>query len=64
MVAPNAKPAPHQFIVVKKFKTVNTQPKRNALKPDEFSWLENLMPIANSFAPAVPGPGSALATLS
>lgn len=64
MVAPNARAAPHKYIIVKKFKTLNSQPARNALKPDEFSWIENLMPIGNGFVPMVPGPDSAIATIS
>jgi hypothetical protein len=50
--------------VVKKFKTINSQPARNALKQEEFSWIENLMPIGNGFVPMVPGPDTAIATLA
>lgn len=64
MVAPSSRPAPHKYIVMKKFKALNSQPKRNALKPEEFSWIENLMPIGNSFAPAIPGPAAPLATFT
>lgn len=63
MVSPASRPAPHKYIVVKKFKTLNSQPARNALKPEEFSWIENFMPIGNGFAPMVPGPAGALATI-
>ena len=55
--------AEHKFIALKKFKSVNTQPSREALKEDEFAWLENLMPIGDAFAEAVPGPGAAVATV-
>ena len=64
MVSPASRPAPHKYIVVKKFKTLNSQPARNALKPEEFSWIENLMPIGNGFIPMVPGPNTALATIN
>ena len=56
--------SPHKAANFRKFKTVNTQPSRTALKPDEYAWLENLMPIGDANLPAVPGPDTALVTLS
>jgi len=54
----------HEYFALKKFGSVNTQPSRTALKEDEFSWLENFMPIGDSYAPSVPAPDTATATLS
>lgn len=54
----------HKFLALKKFRTINTQPSREALKEDEFAWLENLMPIGDAFAQTVPGPGAAAATVT
>lgn len=56
--------AKHDYIVLKKFKTINTQPSRTALEEQDFAWLENLMPIGDAYAPAVPAPDTATATLS
>src|SRR5690348_749620 len=58
-----AAPGEHKFVALKKFRSINTQPSREALKEDEFSWIENLMPIGDAFAQAVPGPGTAVATV-
>lgn len=52
----------HEYLVLKKFRTLNTQPSREALKEDEFAWLENLMPIGDAFVKAVPQAGDPIAT--
>lgn len=54
----------HQYLILKKVKGVNTQPSREALGPDEFAWLENLMPIGDAFIKAVPAPATATATIT
>lgn len=56
MAAPDARAAEHKYLQIQQFRTVNTQPSRTAIEQDEFSWLENLMPIGDAFAPVVPGP--------
>ena len=40
--------------VMRDFKGVNTQANRIGVDPDEFSWLENAMPIGNANLKAVP----------
>ena len=40
----------------KDFGGVNTQASRQAIKDDEFSWLENIIPIGHGHAKVVPGP--------
>ena len=54
----------HEYLILKKFKGVNTQPSREAIGQDEFSWLENYMPIGDAFIQAVPAPGTATATVT
>src|SRR5512146_1375063 len=54
----------HEYLTFKEFQGVDTQPSRTALAKDKFHWLENLMPIGDSYAPAVPAPATATATIS
>ena len=42
------------YAVVKNFTTLNTKANRTAIKDDEFSWLENVMPIGYGNMKAVP----------
>ena len=46
------------------FKGVNTQAARQSIGDDEFSWLENVVPIGFGNLRALPGPSTALATWS
>lgn len=64
MAAPDAREAPHKYLQIQQFRTLNSQPSRTAIEQDEFSWLENLMPIGDAYAPVVPGPGATLASLN
>lgn len=53
-----------KFIVLKQVgKGINTQPSRTALKPEEYAWMENLMPIGDGYIPAVPAQATATATI-
>ena len=45
------------------FGGMNTQPDRKMIGEEEFSWLENVMPIGHGNMRAVPAPSAALATL-
>lgn len=54
----------HEFLILKKVKGVNTQPSREAIGPDEYSWLENMMPIGDAFIKAVPAQATATATIT
>jgi hypothetical protein len=54
----------HEYLVLKKFRSLNTQPAREALAEDEFAWLENIMPIGNAFAKVVPQVGAPIATVT
>lgn len=54
----------HEYLALKEFGGVDTQPSRTALAQDKFHWLENLMPIGNAFAPAVYAPQTATATIT
>lgn len=54
----------HEYLILKKVKGVNTQPSREALGPDEFAWLENIMPIGDAFLKAVPAQATATATIT
>ena len=60
----NRPETPHKYAVFKEFGTVNTQAKRTGLKQNEFAWLENFIPIGDGYLPAIPGPGTAIATVS
>lgn len=42
------------------FAAMNTQAARQALKPEEFAWLENLMPLGHGNLKIVPGPSAPL----
>ena len=64
MAAPDAREAPHKYLQIQQFRTLNSQPSRTAIEQDEFAWLENLMPIGDAYAPVVPGPGATLASLN
>ena len=46
----------HDFHVTKDFAGVNTKANRTAIKEDEFSWLENAMPIGHGNLKIVPAP--------
>ena len=46
------------------FKGVNTQADRKVIEDDQFSWLENVMPIGFGNAKSVPAPSAAVATLA
>ena len=52
----------HHYLVLKKFKGLNSQPSREALPEEEFAWIENLMPIGDAFMQVVPQVGSSIAT--
>ena len=54
----------HEYLVLKEIKTINTQPSREALGPEDAYWLENLMPIGQSYIPAVPQVGASMTTLT
>ena len=42
------------YAVVKNFTTLNTKANRTAIKDDEFSWIENVMPVGYGNLRAVP----------
>lgn len=44
----------HRYQVAKEFKGVNTKANRTAIKDEEFSWLENMMPIGFGNLKSVP----------
>lgn len=48
--------------VFREFGGINTQAARQAIKDDEFAWLENVIPIGYANAKVVPAPSSTLAT--
>jgi hypothetical protein len=54
----------HEFLILKKFRSLNTQPSREALAEDEFAWNENIMPIGNAYMKVVPQVGGAIATVT
>jgi hypothetical protein len=54
----------HEYLVLKKFRSLNTQPAREALAEDEFSWIENMMPIGNAYIKVVPQVGASIATVT
>lgn len=58
------KEAKHDYLVLKKVKGINTQPSREAIGEDEYSWIENMMPIGDAFIKAVPQVGNATATVT
>lgn len=63
-MAVDKKETQHQFLALKVFKTINTQPSREAVPQDEAAWIENFMPIGDGFYPAVPQVGHSIATLT
>ncbi len=54
----------HDYLVLKKVRGVNTQPSREAIAEDEFSWLENAMPSGDAFIQTVPQVGTPTATVT
>lgn len=54
----------HHYLVLKKFKGLNSQPSREALSESEFAWIENLMPIGDAFMQVVPQVGASIATFA
>ncbi len=48
---------------LREFGGVNTQAARQTIKDDEFSWLEDVMPIGFGNMPVVPGPSASFATI-
>lgn len=50
--------------VVKEFAGVNTQAGRTAIAPEQFAWLENVMPLGFANLQAVPFQGSPVATIA
>lgn len=63
MAAPDARETPHKYLAVREFGSINSQPSRTALEQNEFAWIENLMPIEDANAAAVPAPGAPIALL-
>ena len=49
--------------VFRDFGGINTQAKRQAIKADEFAWIENIMPIGHGNALIVPARSAALAAV-
>lgn len=57
MAAPSSfKDTKKEYVSLKNFKGVDTKSGRTTINQDEFSWLENAMPIGNGNLRAVPGP--------
>jgi hypothetical protein len=56
--------AESKFIVFEQFEKMNTQSVRQALNEKELAWLENLQPIAPNNLTTVPGPLTALTSIS
>ncbi len=61
-MAPGQIPAENK--IFRDFKGLNTQAARQAINDDEFSWLENVMPIGPANMPALYQISAALATLA
>lgn len=59
-----AQRAASKFIVFEQFEKMNTQSVRQALSEKELSWLENLQPVAPNNLTTVPGPATALTSIS
>ncbi|HEX8838355.1 MAG TPA: hypothetical protein VF748_15535 [Candidatus Acidoferrum sp.] len=55
--------AASKFIIFENFEKLNTQEARQALKESEFSWVENLQPVASNNWATVPGPAASRITL-
>ena len=62
-LAPTGYEAGEQTFIVRDFKGVNIQANRTGLEEEEFSWLENVMPIGHANLRCVPQQGTPLATL-
>lgn len=56
--------ANHRFFMWKEFRSINTQPSREAVPEQDFAWIENLMPIGNAYMPAVAQAGASIATIT
>lgn len=54
----------HEYLVLKKYKGINTAPSREALSEDEFAWLENAIPTGDAFLQTVPTIATATATVT
>ena len=52
------------YQVVKQFKGLNTKANRTAITEDEFSWLENAMPIGYANLKVVPTNGKMIWAVS
>lgn len=57
-------PVPDQNHVFRDFAGINTQAKRQAIQQNEFSWLENLMPVGHGNLVTVPACSAALAVVA
>lgn len=55
---------PSQDKIFREFKGINTQAARESIDPDQFSWLENIMPIGGANAKVVAAPSGIKATLA
>lgn len=49
--------------VFRNFSGINTQAQRQAIGPEEFAWIENVMPIGRGNAVVVPAPGQSLCSV-
>lgn len=56
--------ADSKLLVFEEFAGMNTQSGRQGLSEKELAWCENIQPIAHNWLQGVPGPNSALATLT
>src|SRR5580700_8605533 len=54
---------PAQDKVFKEFSGINTQAARQSIQPEQFSWLENVMPIGFSNLKSVPAASGILQTI-
>lgn len=55
---------PSQDKIFREFEGINTQSARQAIKPEQFAWLENLMPIGFGNLRVVPAQSAIKATLA
>jgi len=51
-----------RFFALQKFNSLNTKAQRPAIEDEEFSWLENFMPLGDGNLRTIPSNGSALFT--
>lgn len=56
--------ATKHFMLFAEFQTMNTQSQRQALPPQQLAWCENVQIVAPNNLVVVPGPNTALATLT